>query len=179
MGVAFRIGVFPGGVFRDGFFPHHRGPSMVFKAAEFKARSAGNSVQAARFRSRLDALAMMEETQIAHRVERLLEAPIDLRYSKVPQSWVNGPRDILFSPRGNVIGPAAASGHIHLVITSPADKLANLPPGHPDKQDPEAIVTIITQTGSINAHSVAITTNPFNAATNDTFRNAETGVESE
>lgn len=76
MGVAFRIGVFPGGVFRDGFFPHHRGPSMVFKAAEFKARSAGNSVQAARFRSRLDALAMMEETQIAHRVERLLEAPI-------------------------------------------------------------------------------------------------------
>jgi len=123
---------------------------------------------------------------------RILEAPIDIANSKLPAAWSTGPRDILFSPRGNVIGPAAAEGHVHLLITSLVDKDANIPPGGEDtngngtldtgedkngngvldsKKDPEAIVTITTQTGAVTAHSVYSPADPW--------KQAETGVTTE
>jgi prepilin-type N-terminal cleavage/methylation domain-containing protein len=106
---------------------------------------------------------------------RILEAPIDLTNSSVPMAWKTGGasvnRDVLFSPRGDVIGELAVAGHLHLVITSLVDKDAMKTPGDATKQDPEIVVSITTQTGAVSAHSV------YSAA--DPWKNAETGVTTE
>lgn len=107
---------------------------------------------------------------------------IDLDHSQVPGTigWTGRDRmDVLFSPRGTVIGTPTAEGHIHLVITGIVD-VTGTPHkelGDPDKEDAETLVTITLQTGSISTHSVA-SNDPFNAATNDPFKYAESGVES-
>jgi len=98
---------------------------------------------------------------------------IDLQNSQVPSTWrtPNAHLDVMFSPRGTVIGSTAAAGHIHLVVTSLVDVDQGRAPGDPNKEEPETIVTITTQTGSVSSHSVF--------STGDPFRNAETGVETQ
>ncbi|MFQ5732823.1 MAG: prepilin-type N-terminal cleavage/methylation domain-containing protein [Planctomycetaceae bacterium] len=81
---------------------------------------------------------------------------------------LRGGRDVMFSPRGTIIGAAARLGHVHLLVTSHADH--KLPIGSPAKEDAEVLVTVKTQNGSVSAHSVV---------PGDVFRNAETGVETE
>jgi type II secretory pathway pseudopilin PulG len=51
---------------------------------------------------------------------------IDLRTSVLPQNWPGPPTaastfDVLFSPAGTVIGPTAAAGRIHFVLSDVAD----------------------------------------------------------
>ena len=96
-----------------------------------------------------------------------------LRLGGVPRSWArrNTNMDVLFSPRGTIVGPTASFGHIHLVVTSLVDFDAGKRAGDPSKEDLELIVSITTQTGAVSAHSV------FSMA--DPFRNAESGVETE
>jgi prepilin-type N-terminal cleavage/methylation domain-containing protein len=85
---------------------------------------------------------------------------IDINNSRVPPSWkttkttFNNRRDILFSPRGMIVGRSAVEGYIHLVLTDLADVELNLYPGHPDKQGGERIVTINTRTGKVTVHPV-------------------------
>ena len=104
----------------------------------------------------------------------VLRVVIDIDHSELPPLWksnINFKMDILFSPRGTVIGPNVARGHIHFLITSLVDVTGtpHKAPGDPSKEDAETIVTITTQTGSVSTHSV------FSLA--DPWRSAETGVE--
>lgn len=95
---------------------------------------------------------------------------IDVDGSQHP-GWLNNPRkDIIFSPRGPVVGTQAALSHYHLLITSLVDVTGSphKPAGDPTKEDPETIVTVTTQSGSVSTHSVV---------QGDPFRNAESGVE--
>lgn len=91
----------------------------------------------------------------------------------LPATWLNNPRrrDIMFSPRGTIVGAEASAGHIHLLIGSLVDADQNRAPGDPTKEDGEVIVTITTQTGSVSSHSVRLSGDPF--------RYAESGVETE
>jgi prepilin-type N-terminal cleavage/methylation domain-containing protein len=130
-----------------------------------------------------------------------------LRGDKLPSAWKHYPSsnstetsgfdyttqmDVMFSPRGVVIGPAAQNGIIHLYIGDQKDADRDRaywsnPSSYPTSSAPEygiwtdsssngyergdkVILTIFTRTGAISTHSV------FNSTTDaDPFRFAETG----
>jgi len=101
---------------------------------------------------------------------------IDVDHSRLPRprTLPDGTRtwDVMFSPRGTVVGPAAVQGHVHLLFRSLADfEERHDTLGNENNESPELIVTITTRTGSVSTHSPG--------PGGDTFRNAETGVESE
>jgi len=103
---------------------------------------------------------------------------IDLNGSRVPSSWPSPRMDILFSPRGTVIGTAATNGLIHLLLSDRKEVESGLRIGAPDedlnangvldagedangngvldrgKAKGETLVTIITKTGAINTSQV-------------------------
>ncbi len=91
--------------------------------------------------------------------------------------------DLMFSPRGMITGPAAATGIIHFYITeqSAADLLleagygANattaLDPPVPDK----SLVTVFTRTGNVIASPVNTTDSDNNGRADDPFYYAERG----
>ncbi|WP_206028653.1 pilus assembly FimT family protein [Thalassoroseus pseudoceratinae] len=83
-----------------------------------------------------------------------------------PQYTLSPPLDVMFSPRGVVTGPAAASGLIHFVLRDVADVENGRVLSDPNREGDELIVTLFTRTGHISSHPVHPT---------DTFRFAETG----
>lgn len=77
--------------------------------------------------------------------------PADWRIAVSPSSF-STQLDILFSPRGSVIGPAAASGIIQLYLTEEFAAEAGLDPSYEsgDFPVPDSIVTtIFTRTGTV------------------------------
>jgi len=60
--------------------------------------------------------------------------------------------DILFSPRGVVAGPLAATGKIHLVLAEIEDTLRNLYPEHADTEGEHLIMSLFPQTGGVSVH---------------------------
>jgi prepilin-type N-terminal cleavage/methylation domain-containing protein len=108
---------------------------------------------------------------------------VDLTQSRGPAAWLQGTQftnqmDLLFSPRGVVVGPAAAIGVLHLYVTDQAAADLGLNPGFganlaaplpvnataetpiPDK----TLVTVFTRTGSVIASPVNTTDVLLNAS---------------
>lgn len=84
---------------------------------------------------------------------------IDLDNSRLPGKWKlatgYSPRmDIMFSPRGTVMGPASAEGIIHLLLTETADVARNWPPEA--SQGEKLLVTVFTRTGAVSTHPVDV-----------------------
>ena len=93
---------------------------------------------------------------------------IDLDGSKIPPSWIQGTGyidqlDILFSPRGEVIGSAAAAGVMHFVLAHTEDiveaqltatRSPNTNAVIPNPQKPERLVTLFTRTGQVTTSEV-------------------------
>lgn len=123
-------------------------------------------------------------------------------FGKLPRSWYgyddNGTpmntsddmfpytdkMDILFSPRGVVVGSAASQGLIHLYLADIVDIEQNRGLGNPNREGDELLLTIFTRTGQISSHPLDPTDRFENAdPTNmtpdgipdDPFRYAETG----
>ncbi len=119
---------------------------------------------------------------------------VDLDSSDIPDSWQIPGRgsfitatpafyDIMFSPRGNVIGDAASKGILHFYVTDqnavslfrqhlvenvipvspvfppviPADELPI--GGNPEPIGERALVSIFTQTGAVSSHPIDVTDN--------------------
>ena len=98
----------------------------------------------------------LEETEPTQLVKGIV---IDLDQSKYPGSWKSGSNftksmDVMFSPRGGVVGPAAGKGIVHLVISDYQDVIEGLLPGDAGKKSPDLIVTLFTRTGHISTHQV-------------------------
>ena len=94
--------------------------------------------------------------------------------------------DVMFSPRGVVIGPAAQKGIIHLYIADQKDAdrdrtYWSSPSSYPTASAPEygvwtdpssngyergdkVILSIFTRTGAVSTHSVFSNTDPFRFA---------------
>lgn len=83
---------------------------------------------------------------------------IDLNGSKIPPLWLTAQgmhrMDVMFSPRGSVIGDVAAMGLIHLLVADWGDVSSGLTIGDPAKQGDEALVSIFTRTGQVSSHAV-------------------------
>ncbi|MDP7275997.1 MAG: prepilin-type N-terminal cleavage/methylation domain-containing protein [Planctomycetaceae bacterium] len=81
---------------------------------------------------------------------------IDLGYSHLPSSlWLATNyvyRDIMFSPRGSVIGTAAAAGVIHLLLNDVSDITRNLTPWHVGNLEEKRIVSLFTRTGNVTSN---------------------------
>ncbi|MBX3449133.1 MAG: prepilin-type N-terminal cleavage/methylation domain-containing protein [Planctomycetaceae bacterium] len=93
--------------------------------------------------------------------------PADWRIA-VPPSSFSTQLDILFSPRGSVIGPAAATGIIQLYLTEEFAAEAGLDPSYQggDWPVPDSIVTtIFTRTGTVITSPVN-KTNDYDNSTN-------------
>lgn len=129
---------------------------------------------------------------------------IDLDGSEVPAAWravVSGNlvyrdrMDVMFSPRGTVVGTAAASGLIHFHLAEAADvvqlegqrPVGQLPLVPAEPEGEQRILSVFTRTGRVSTHPVEITdqrNNQTNAAgadgfADDPFRFAELGEEAE
>jgi hypothetical protein len=111
---------------------------------------------------------------------------IDMDGSKFPGGWYsdNGPTglspedryithmDILFSPRGEVIGSAAAAGVMHFVIADVEDiefegaRLPNAGNVIPSPQKPERLVTLFARTGLVTTGQVNRPLNPSGPSVN-------------
>jgi len=86
----------------------------------------------------------------------------DVYAGKLPTAWydsvaglyVQNSMDIMFSPRGNVMGNPAATGMIHLILSDQDDVDAGLLPGDTNKEGGELITTITPQTGNISTHPI-------------------------
>ncbi len=92
---------------------------------------------------------------------------IDASESDLPSAWSStSVYDIMFSPRGVVTGPAAASGLVHFVLRDVADVENGRALSDPNREGDELIVSLFTRTGHISSHPVHPT---------DKFRFAETG----
>lgn len=118
-------------------------------------------------------LADQEPTQLPRNIV------IDLNGSRIPLSWLTNTSrmDVLFSPRGTVIGTAATKGLIHLLLSDRKDVENLLGLGDPNKTQGELLVTIVTKTGAINTHHVDPTDNDGVGGADDPFKFAETGKE--
>jgi prepilin-type N-terminal cleavage/methylation domain-containing protein len=81
--------------------------------------------------------------------------------------------DIMFSPRGTVIGSAATSGLLHFVLADLDDVNAGRAPGATDKVGDERIVTLAPHTGNISTHPV-VPSDPYDADT--AFKMARSGA---
>lgn len=77
--------------------------------------------------------------------------------------------DIMFSPRGTIVGEAARGGRIQLVVRSLGDMDAMRALNDPDNENPTLVLVVTTQTGSVATHTLS---EPFNA-------NDPAGVESD
>jgi len=77
--------------------------------------------------------------------------------------------DIMFSPRGTVAGPLAASGIISLVVSDIEDSLKNISLTDVSNKRERFIVSMTPQTGKTNVHPVYIGT------PSDPYRYSETG----
>lgn len=110
--------------------------------------------------------------------------------SKMPQSWWDGTNnryvdtmDIIFSPRGTMIGQSSAYGLISLVFADVADvETTNYNAGGVlydlttrPQRDLERIVTINPTTGSIFTSHIDLTDGNSNNIPDDPFHYAETG----
>lgn len=136
---------------------------------------------------------------------------IDLNGSQVPGIWrpsgstaaarFNNPyvsqMDIMFSPRGECMGDAAALGQIHLLLADLGDveKWSRingrnrtafnppfvptnnpLTPDEPVVQNDQVVVTVATRTGRVSSHPVnSATVTPANLRADDPFAFAEIG----
>ncbi len=132
---------------------------------------------------------------------------IDLDGSQLPDNWrpatfggsYSGTMDILFSPRGDVIGNAALLGQLHLLVADLGDSekwaqisgrssgaYNSLPfvpandPGTPDTltvENDQILVTVSTRTGRVTSHPVNVTnTNaPTGLKADDPYAFAELG----
>ena len=69
--------------------------------------------------------------------------------------------DVMFSPRGTIVGSATQAGRIQLVVRGLADRDNGNALNDPDNEQPTLVVVITTQTGSVATHALS---EPFNAA---------------
>ena len=92
---------------------------------------------------------------------------VDLDFGKYPTSWTTGGQlDVLFSPRGVVTGPIAATGLIHFLLADQQDTIRNLPAVNLDTDGnsvldeyeqsigDKRVVTLFTRTGHISTTTV-------------------------
>lgn len=114
---------------------------------------------------------------------------VDLRYSAIPGGWVVGTdtsftppepiyaaeMDLHFSPRGTVIGPAAAMGVIHFWLAKQEDVDLGRLPLDPESGE-ELLVSLFTQTGNTASFPVDQTDGDGDQIPDDAFRFAETGA---
>jgi hypothetical protein len=83
-------------------------------------------------------------------------------HSFIPASWTSPSQnlDIMFSPRGTVVGDAASAGLIHLLIGDADDVSAGRYPGAPNVVGDQRIVTFSPLTGNISTYQV-VPTDPY------------------
>jgi len=92
---------------------------------------------------------------------------VDLDFGKYPTLWTSGGQlDVLFSPRGVVTGPIAATGLIHFLLADQQDTIRNLPAVNLDSDGngvldeyeqstgDKRVVTLFTRTGHISTTTV-------------------------
>jgi len=120
---------------------------------------------------------------------------IDLDYSRIPGDWYQGAlpnrtyyphMDILYSPRGTVVGPLAAQGLLHLVIAESRDTDRNVipwrletasTPANDMPQGTSLLLTLFTRTGNVSTHPIDLSPKvPPDGLADDPFRFAETGA---
>lgn len=95
---------------------------------------------------------------------------IDLDYSSpnIVANWPSAPQrtniDLMFSPRGMLIGPLAALGPIHFLLNDIQDATQNLNPIDPANKGEKLILTIFPQTGNIATFPI----DPTDAVNNTT-----------
>jgi prepilin-type N-terminal cleavage/methylation domain-containing protein len=82
--------------------------------------------------------------------------------------WLGPNLDVLFSPRGTVVGPLSARGIVEFVVSDREDSLNNKALTAPTVKSDRVIVTLTPQTGKTAVH-------PVYADPNDPYRYAETG----
>ena len=83
--------------------------------------------------------------------------------SQVPPEWANRParRDILFSPRGTVIGSPVAMGLVHFLVAEVGDVELGYGAGNTSKDGDEALITLTTQTGNVSTPPVGPVGDPY------------------
>lgn len=108
-------------------------------------------------------------------------------HSRVPPRWsrvdpmscqlqVGTQLDVLFSPRGTIVGEAGAGGLLHLLVADVRDVAAGRGPGDPGKEGSELVVTVFTRTGRVAVFAVDPTDGDGNGVADDPFFFAETGA---
>ncbi len=79
---------------------------------------------------------------------------LDLSYCRLPNAlWLQQGyryRDILFSPRGSVIGSTAAAGVIHLLLNDQVDCIAGRAPWVAGNEGDKRVVSLFTRTGNVS-----------------------------
>ncbi|MFP6700467.1 MAG: hypothetical protein VB861_01915, partial [Planctomycetaceae bacterium] len=79
---------------------------------------------------------------------------LDLDYCQLPNAlWRQKGyryRDIMFSPRGSVIGSTAAAGVIHLLLNDQVDCIAGRAPWVAGNEGDKRVVSLFTRTGNVS-----------------------------
>ena len=79
---------------------------------------------------------------------------LDLYYCRLPNTmWLQKGyryRDIMFSPRGSVIGSTAAAGVIHLLLNDQVDVISGRAPWVVGNEGDKRVVSLFTRTGNIS-----------------------------
>lgn len=90
----------------------------------------------------------------------------DAAGATLPASWKTGSpystvMDLMFSPRGAVIGPEASHGVIHLLINGSGDTELALSPLDPVNSTEKRVVTVFTRTGYVTTSKLFVGNNLF------------------
>jgi len=79
---------------------------------------------------------------------------LDLYYCQLPNTlWLQKGfryRDIMFSPRGSVIGSTAAAGVIHLLLNDQVDVISGRAPWVVGNEGDKRVVSLFTRTGNVS-----------------------------
>ena len=85
--------------------------------------------------------------------ERPVQLPpgivLDMNYCRLPGTWQAPYFDIMFAPRGSVIGEPAAAGVLHFLLNDIKDITLQLVPWDTRNKTEKRVVTLFTRTGNV------------------------------
>lgn len=119
-----------------------------------------------------------------NKIPASLPASLNTGTATLPSAWFDASTtpigyssqmDVMFSPRGTVIGAAASRGVIHFYVAAQTDADKGLIPEDPKGGD-KVVVSLFGKTGVVSVHPVDLIDAPLITGANyDYFKYAETG----